>query len=449
MKNQQETRERPHISAEKSSQGQERSGVPLVEHSPLPALPPLERGTSRLPMSSKLQDVVTPPSQLSPHTAIAFSPREPKADDKGTLSSNVATSESLSRVPSSSRPHGKSFSEDSTSATWKTHSKHVFVLSSAGRPIYSRYGDELQLASLTAVLTGLISFVGSLEGDTLRTIRAGRRVFVFSLFGPLYLVAVSHNGESVTQLRIQLQYLHAQIIALLTQNVHSLLWKRPQFDVRNLLGGTDNFLDRLLRNVSRLPDIVLNSVHCLRLNQMVRDALGTLILNECPPDMSPQNPSPLFYALLLANDRIVQLVRPKHHILAPCDLHLIINFLTSDTMVKQITTANQVWSPLCLPWFNTTGYMHLYATYLTVDNSSDDVSLRITLVLLAHRGDTLDQLSRIRDRIVSQLQAPANLPIWHALVEACRHPTYSVDEVQIPGTVSFLCLCVSSASTHT
>lgn len=324
---------------------------------------------------------------------------------------------------------------DPASASWKAHGKHVFILSSAGRPIYSRYGDELQLASLTAVLTGLISFVESLGSDTLRVIRAGRRVFVFTVFGPLYLVAVSHTGESVTQLRLQLQYLHAQIIAILTQNVHTLLWKRPQFDVRNLLGGTDNFLDRLLHKASYLPDFVLNSVHCLRLNQSTRDALGILILNECPPDSNPQNPSPLFYALLLANDRIVQIVRPKRHILTTYDLHLIINFLTSDTMVKQITTSGQVWSPLCLPWFNASGYMHLYATYLTVDKNSDESSLRITLVLLSHKADTLDQLSLVRDRILSQLQSPLHLPSWYVLVDACRHSTYSVDEVGVPGTL--------------
>jgi hypothetical protein len=44
------------------------------------------------------------------------------------------------------------------SDAWRKHKKHFFILSSAGKPIYSRYGDENQLSSFTGVIQAIISF---------------------------------------------------------------------------------------------------------------------------------------------------------------------------------------------------------------------------------------------------------------------------------------------------
>ena len=49
--------------------------------------------------------------------------------------------------------------EDPTSPAWALHRKHILVLSNAGKPIFSRYGDESRLAPVTGVLQALISFV--------------------------------------------------------------------------------------------------------------------------------------------------------------------------------------------------------------------------------------------------------------------------------------------------
>ena len=57
--------------------------------------------------------------------------------------------------------------EGPDSASWALHRKHIFVLSSAGKPIFSRFGDESLLAPLAGVLQALISFVSE-SGDTIR-----------------------------------------------------------------------------------------------------------------------------------------------------------------------------------------------------------------------------------------------------------------------------------------
>ena len=74
------------------------------------------------------------------------------------------------------RSHSKEASpaaEDLTlSPTWRYKKKHFFILSEAGKPIYSRYGDEDQLASLMAVMQATVSFVQDMS-DNIRAIKGG------------------------------------------------------------------------------------------------------------------------------------------------------------------------------------------------------------------------------------------------------------------------------------
>lgn len=62
--------------------------------------------------------------------------------------------------------------EDVTADSWRQHRKHVFVLSEAGKPIYSRYGSEEALSSTMGVMMALVSFVQSGE-NIIRSVYSG------------------------------------------------------------------------------------------------------------------------------------------------------------------------------------------------------------------------------------------------------------------------------------
>lgn len=64
--------------------------------------------------------------------------------------------------------------EDVSSEAWRSHRKHVFVLSEAGKPIYSRYGTEEALSSTMGVMMALVSFVEA-EKNIIRSIHAGQK----------------------------------------------------------------------------------------------------------------------------------------------------------------------------------------------------------------------------------------------------------------------------------
>ena len=92
---------------------------------------------------------------------------------------------------------------------WRSRRKHFFVLSSAGKPIYSRYGDDNIISGYMGVIQTIISFFED-NGDMLkytillgpannRTFATKTHRFVVIKEGPLYLVAISSLGESELQ----------------------------------------------------------------------------------------------------------------------------------------------------------------------------------------------------------------------------------------------------------
>lgn len=65
--------------------------------------------------------------------------------------------------------------EDVSSEAWRSHRKHVFVLSEAGKPIYTRYGTEEALSSTMGVMMALVSVVEA-DKNVIRSIHAGPNI---------------------------------------------------------------------------------------------------------------------------------------------------------------------------------------------------------------------------------------------------------------------------------
>lgn len=74
-------------------------------------------------------------------------------------------------------PESKTKEEDVSSEAWRSHRKHVFVLSEAGKPIYTRYGTEEALSSTMGVMMALVSFVEA-DKNIIRSIQAGKRIIL-------------------------------------------------------------------------------------------------------------------------------------------------------------------------------------------------------------------------------------------------------------------------------
>ena len=272
------------------------------------------------------------------------------SSEAGRIGSPVAAGRRLEEL-ALERARRRYDAEDFTSPRWSLHKKHVFVLSSAGKPIFSRYGDESKLAPQMGLLQALISFVHD-RGDAIRYIRAGPVNIVFVLRGPLYLVAVSSTGETVEHLWRQLGLLHAQIISILTSKVDQIFQRNASFDVRGLLGGTDRVMRSLLHAAGCEPAMLLQAIPCLRVPPAVRAELGRLLAAARPAD--------LLFGLLLAHNHLVTLMRPRRSALHADDLLLVMNTVASSASFRE----DEAWLPICLPRFNDAGFLYAHISYV-------------------------------------------------------------------------------------
>ncbi|GBG27125.1 Vacuolar fusion protein MON1 [Hondaea fermentalgiana] len=276
----------------------------------------------------------------------------------------------------------QSIQREKAERAWLRRQKNVVIFSRAGKPIYSSGGDEFQLSSIFGLLQAMLAKTD----DRLRVIRAGKNfVIVFAARGPLLLAAASRGQEPVGYLQVQLEYIYAQILFHFTLTaLMDTFRRRPGYDMRGMLGGARTELLGVVELAESTPTLMLEAVPTLAIPQDARtQAINTLYTAR---------QSNLLYAILLADDKLVAYISPKRHPLHASDLVLLINFVHN---AKQLRS-QETWTPLCLPAFNSTGFLHAYAAYL---------SEHLCLLLLSS-GESLDQFhfcSETKTKIASQL----------------------------------------------
>lgn len=115
---------------------------------------------------------------------------------------------------------------------------------------------------------------------------------------------------------------------------------------------------RLFFTVSNYSFIFMtHSVRILPLNSSVRDSIVTAIQNNCSKIKN------LVFAILVAKNRLIALVRMKKYVIHPADLRIIFNLVDSTESFK----SSESWTPICLPKFDSNGFLHAHISYLTED----------------------------------------------------------------------------------
>ncbi|KAI4884936.1 hypothetical protein NFI96_025358, partial [Prochilodus magdalenae] len=259
--------------------------------------------------------------------------------------------------------------DDVMTDRWRSHRKHVFVLSEAGKPIYSRYGSEEALSSVMGVMMALVSFVQD-GGNTIQSIYSDDHTIVFMQKGPLVLVSASKSHQSELQLRSELLHVYHQIVSMLTQvSIDRIFQHRKNYDLRRLLFGSERILNSLLDAMEGEAGFLLSAVQCLPLAPSARDSLSQILQKAVT--------SNLVLSILLVNGQLVSIVQEKTVIedarLKPTDLHLLLNLIRASLAFQ----TGEIWTPVCLPGFNPDCYFYMYAAYL------DPPDCTICIVLLS------------------------------------------------------------------
>ncbi|KAL2044953.1 hypothetical protein N7G274_002728 [Stereocaulon virgatum] len=323
-------------------------------------------------------------------------------------------------------------SEEQQLAQWQSKRKHFLILSSAGKPIYNRHGDDNLISGYIGIIQTIISFYEGADDQLGGFTAAGTR-FVIMSQGPLYLVAISKLGENDAQLRVQLEALYMQILSTLTlPTLTHLFANRASTDLRRPLQGTEPLLSALADTFTRgSPPTLLSALECLKIRKSQRQVINdTLLRTKCDT---------LLYGLIVASGRLVSVVRPRKHSLHPSDLQLIFNMLFEARGVK--AGGGENWIPLCLPGFNKNGYLYMYVSFVSASEgegggSSDDCNEsgkpeEIAILLISAKKESFYDLRKMRDAVVEQLDKNGSMSIIKAAVRRGRPTATDI----IPGTV--------------
>ncbi|KAL3136443.1 hypothetical protein ABBQ38_005698 [Trebouxia sp. C0009 RCD-2024] len=344
------------------------SDSPQAEH------PEADAGTDAVPGPSTA-------NPDSPHT------------ERQNSSAAASTSEAEEAAP---RTHGhahrldahKGGGQGGVTHAWKQHPKHVLILSNAGKPIWSLHGDENALAGLTAVIQALVSFVHD-KGDCMQSIRAGKHLIVFLEKGPFILVMASTTKEPESALLGQLGLVHGQILSILTSSVEKMFAKNPSYDVRKLLGATNHVLTSLVASFDREPSALLTSLVPLPLRSNLRHyALLSL-------QAAVKSAGALFGVLLTQTAIVAVAHQSRAHVMHQHDLLLLANLVRSNESFRQAET----FTPVCLPHFNPTAFLHAYVQYLHEASG-------LCLVLLSPHPESFFKLAEAAQEIRRQLKQP-------------------------------------------
>ncbi|EKM79357.1 hypothetical protein AGABI1DRAFT_74328 [Agaricus bisporus var. burnettii JB137-S8] len=327
--------------------------------------------------------------------------------------------------------------------------REYYVLTDAGKPVFiSRPGGSNSdgMVSTIGIMQALISvFID--DGDKIRCINAGQSRITFLLRPPLYYVCVSSWGEPESVTRTHLEYLHLQILSIVTASqLRRIFERRTNFDLRRLLDGAETFLTTLLDELEFDLAISSSSLHCLKLEPSLRKKIADSLV----PTGKVKD---LLYVMLMAGGRVVTLIRPRKHSVHPADVHILLNTVNSPSICNSQASAS--WIPVCLPKFNPSGFVNAYVSFPLRDNPLLDPSLppsaastsslksddetpdtNIIMICISGSGD-FDYVKTWCDVATKKLVTDGSL---HALAKTIlsHQCVYTVTEVGVPGLRHFV-----------
>eukprot|EP00761_Pharyngomonas_kirbyi_P013157 gb/GECH01013184.1/.p1 GENE.gb/GECH01013184.1/~~gb/GECH01013184.1/.p1 ORF type:complete len:1092 (+),score=267.62 gb/GECH01013184.1/:1-3276(+) len=305
--------------------------------------------------------------------------------------------------------------EDITSSKWKNHKKHIFILSSAGKPVFSRYGDENMQSTLMGLLQAIVSFVQDSQ-DTVRCMYAGDHKFVFLLKGSLYFVAVASTTEPTRYLADQLDFIHSLILSLLTDAYEAAFQRKSSYDLRNLLGGTDACIHNLIHWMNTHLAYALHALPIVPLRSPIRTAVRSAFHRHLF--------STALHTVLLSRwDIVAAGTAARRRPLDPADALLLINFVHSTPSMR----THETWTPVCLPKFHDKAFLYAYISFVADTD--------ICLVIVCSSPEEFRRCSEAKERIVSDLKDKGAI---REIQQASSARAYSVDQLKINGLRHFV-----------
>lgn len=264
---------------------------------------------------------------------------------------------------------------------------NVICMSEAGKPIYARFGSDEEVARTCGLIQALrLSLLDPrMRLGDIQSLSSGKLKMAFMNVHSITLVAVAKRDgevmESEAYLRMQLEHVYGEILLTLTEQVQSVFLQNPNFDLAESLGTAgESLITDVLNQASPSHGTSCGSFLAGGIESVfpiapeVRDNASRVLFEI------GQNTDNTVFALLIAGDKkLLSIVQPRHvpHQLSAFDLHLLLHFVHT----RPGLLTSELWFPICLPRFNSSGFLYTYTNCL-------DHNTQLTLVLLSQQNTT-------------------------------------------------------------
>lgn len=325
--------------------------------------------------------------------------------------------------------------------------KHFFVLSTAGKPIYSMNGSDDVILGYMGLITTIVStFQDSMKTEIHHILQDGFKMVVMNK-GPLLLVAISKVAYELVPstesgkctIENQLTVLYNYLLAVLSKPVITKNFeKRMNYDLRRMLTPQDfHVLDVLSMKITYgfltneddeyvldgnyyISTLLGGSIQCGKITNTTRSKLNTILLStkklKVKRGESGEEPvvldkilsgdkdrylaSDLLFGFLCVNDKIVSHLRPKNHRLDNQDINTLLSIISSSFKSMSQETSADLWIPVCMPNFNSLGFLYMFVKSFDLPIKS---AQPITIILLSGNKNSFYDMKQTAEYIIFKI----------------------------------------------
>ena len=238
-----------------------------------------------------------------------------------------------------------------------TKKRHYLIMTDGGKPVYSRYGDEVENNSIFATISAMITkFTIFNSTDTfkeeLNVISNKKNKIVFMKKGQLIFIAFSKMvNDSVSLLHSQLEMIYNQLMSILTVKFYEKLEDNPS-KVLTAMGGTENLFEQIIQYSSNSFVSIFNSYQIMNFENFgeSREKINKIL---------EENKGNSLYCILMTPYEIISFAHSNQITVQASDLILIQTLILCTEMLR----TQESYVPICLPGISDQGFLQLYSHF--------------------------------------------------------------------------------------
>ena len=238
-----------------------------------------------------------------------------------------------------------------------TKKKHFLIMTEGGKPIYSRYGDEVENNSIFATISAMITkftIFNSTDSfqEELNIISNKKNKIVFIKKGQLIYVAISKKvNDTVSLLYSQLEFIYYQLMSILTNGLYEKLEDNPS-KVSSAMEGTEHLFEQIIEYSSNSFISIFKSYQIMNFQNFSesREKLNKIL---------EENRGNALYCILMTPYEIITFVHSNQITVQASDLILIQNLIYCTEMLR----TQESYVPICLPGVSDQGFLQLYSHF--------------------------------------------------------------------------------------